>query len=106
MLTTIQPRRETLEGRSWEPMLALGMTSLLTGLPLREDLVGSGAIGQDALILAAGGLPEKIWASKEAGYKVFLLSHDALQGEKMLDDLRVVPIRNIQEAWVVGIKPD
>ncbi|MGH9878440.1 MAG: hypothetical protein ACRD5H_12455, partial [Nitrososphaerales archaeon] len=47
----ILSRRQTLEGRSWELMLTLGMISLLTGAPLRDNVTGSAELVRMARFL-------------------------------------------------------
>ncbi|MGI0013234.1 MAG: S16 family serine protease [Nitrososphaera sp.] len=88
----ILSRRQTLEGRSWELMLTLGMISLLTGAPLRDNVTGSGRIGQNGKVLEVSSLSEKTKAARIAGYTAFLVSQ-----ERTLEDVSGIEVYGVED---------
>ena len=95
----VQPVRQSIMGRSWELMLALGMCSLLTGISPKPGITGTGKIGQDGMILKVSSYLEKIWASVKAGHTKFLLPGSALTEVKRFSQFAIIPIANIHDAW-------
>jgi predicted S18 family serine protease len=68
--------------------LALGFSSLLTGIPLRQGMTASGIIDDNGNITPVGSLARKIMAAKEAGLTTFLLSID----QKLEAGEQVIPV--------------
>ena len=64
---------QTIQGRSWELALALGFSSLLTGVPLSSGITISGVIAGNGNIVPVASLSRKIMAAKEAGFHTFLV---------------------------------
>jgi predicted ATP-dependent protease len=78
------------------------MCSLLTGIPLQPGITGTGKIGENGRLLPVSSYEEKIWSSREAGYKTFLVPYESLRERKVLSQLEVIPVQNIKEAWPVA----
>jgi ATP-dependent Lon protease len=60
------------------------LVSLLTGIPVREDVAMTGEITLRGQVLPVGGIKEKALAAQRAGIKVFILPK---RNEMDLDEL-------------------
>lgn len=60
-------------GPSAGGIMTVGLTALLLNLPLRPNITMTGMINPDGSIGPVGGLREKLEASAQAGFKVFLV---------------------------------
>lgn len=96
----LHERRRTVQGGSWELMLTLGMSALLANTQLPSGVTGTGRVRNDGSIMAVGSYIEKIWASKEYGLTTFLIPYESLTGQKQLEQLQVIPVETLVEAWV------
>jgi Lon-like protease len=90
-------------------MWALGVYELLT----REDLLGgrevagTGTIDLEGEVGPVGGIEQKVRAAEEAGADVFVLPADNLEGARSVArDIRLVPVRSLEEAVQALSSPD
>ncbi len=60
-------------GPSAGAAITIGVFSLLTGIPLREEVMMTGMINPDGTIGPVGGIPTKIKAAAKFGVKTFLI---------------------------------
>lgn len=94
--------QDSIKGTSWELPLALGLISLLSGVPLRDGLTGTGAIGKDGIITPVGYVPEKVRAARDAGYSLFLVSSDQPRESIEAGGMHIIPVRTLQDAWNIA----
>jgi hypothetical protein len=98
-----QPR-QNLTGGSWEMMLCLGMISLLTNTPLKEDVTGTGRVSESGQIGSVGSYEEKVDASRVAGCKLFLAPSEGLREKH--SSMCIIPTGNIFQAWQLAKQED
>jgi PDZ domain-containing secreted protein len=55
--------------------------------------------GEDGRLESVGDYPAKIMGAHHAGLKLFLLPRESLAEAKEDEDMRVILIRSISEAW-------
>jgi ATP-dependent Lon protease len=72
------------DGPSAGVTLVTALVSLLTGIPVREDVAMTGEITLRGQVLPVGGIKEKALAAQRAGIKVFILPK---RNEMDLDEL-------------------
>lgn len=72
------------DGPSAGTAMTTALTSLLTGVPVREDVAMTGEITLRGQVLPVGGIKEKALAVRRAGVTTFVLPH---RNEVDLDDL-------------------
>ena len=68
--------------------MTTALVSLLTGIPVREDVAMTGEITLRGQVLPVGGIKEKALAAHRAGVKTFILPR---RNEVDLDDLPADP---------------
>jgi ATP-dependent Lon protease len=82
--------------------MAVAITSVLTGVPVRKDLAMTGEITLRGRVLAIGGLKEKLLAALRSGVKTVLIP---LENEKDLAEvpenvkkgLEIIPVSTVDE---------
>jgi ATP-dependent Lon protease len=82
--------------------MAVAITSVLTGVPIRKDLAMTGEITLRGRVLAIGGLKEKLLAALRSGVKTVLIP---LENEKDLAEvpenvkagLEIIPVATVDE---------
>jgi len=72
------------DGPSAGVAMTIALVSLLTGIPVREDVAMTGEITLRGQVLPVGGIKEKSLAARRAGIKTFVLPR---RNEVDLDDL-------------------
>jgi ATP-dependent Lon protease len=90
------------DGPSAGVAMAVAITSVLTGVPIRKDIAMTGEITLRGRVLAIGGLKEKLLAALRSGVKTVLIP---LDNEKDLADvpenvkagLTIVPVGTVDE---------
>jgi len=90
------------DGPSAGVAMAVAITSVLTGVPIRKDLAMTGEITLRGRVLAIGGLKEKLLAALRSGVKTVLIP---LENEKDLADvpenvksgLEIIPVATVDE---------
>src|ERR1700722_11250944 len=90
------------DGPSAGVAMAVAITSVLTGVPVRKDLAMTGEITLRGRVLAIGGLKEKLLAALRSGVKTVLIPID---NEKDLADvpdnvknaLNIIPVSTVDE---------
>ncbi|HEX5165066.1 MAG TPA: endopeptidase La [Thermomicrobiales bacterium] len=98
------------DGPSAGVALTTALVSLLTGIPVREDVAMTGEVTLRGQVLPVGGIKEKSLAAHRAGVTTFILPK---RNEADLDDLpanlkdalRFVPVETIDDALAVSL-PD
>ena len=82
--------------------MAVAITSVLTGIPIRKDLAMTGEITLRGRVLAIGGLKEKLLAALRSGVKTVLIP---IENEKDLAEvpdnvkagLEIIPVSTVDE---------
>ena len=72
------------DGPSAGVAMTIALVSLLTGIPVSEDVAMTGEITLRGQVLPVGGIKEKSLAARRAGIKTFVMPH---RNEVDLDDL-------------------
>jgi ATP-dependent Lon protease len=72
------------DGRSAGVAMTIALVSLLSGIPVREDVAMTGEITLRGQVLPVGGIKEKSLAARRAGIKTFVMPR---RNEVDLDDL-------------------
>ena len=72
------------DGPSAGMTMTTALVSLLTGMPVRDDVAMTGEITLRGQVLPVGGIKEKALAARRAGVDTFILPH---RNEADLDDL-------------------
>jgi ATP-dependent Lon protease len=91
------------DGPSAGVAMAVAITSVLTGIPIRKDLAMTGEISLRGRVLPIGGLKEKLLAALRSGIKTVLIPQE---NEKDLADvpenvksaLEIIPMAMVDEA--------
>ena len=91
------------DGPSAGVAMVTAITSVLTGVPIRNDLAMTGEITLRGRVLAIGGLKEKLLAALRSGIKTVLIPSE---NEKDLADipanvkeaLQIIPVSTADEA--------
>jgi len=90
------------DGPSAGVAMAVAITSVLTGIPVRKDLAMTGEITLRGRVLAIGGLKEKLLAALRSGVKTVLIP---LENEKDLAEvpenvksgLEIIPVSTVDD---------
>ena len=90
------------DGPSAGVAMAVAITSVLTGVPIRKDIAMTGEITLRGRVLAIGGLKEKLLAALRSGVKTVLIP---LENEKDLAEvpesvkagLEIIPVATVDE---------
>jgi len=90
------------DGPSAGVAMAVAITSVLTGIPIRKDLAMTGEITLRGRVLAIGGLKEKLLAALRSGVKTVLIP---LENEKDLAEvpesvkagLEIIPVATVDD---------
>jgi ATP-dependent Lon protease len=98
------------DGPSAGVAVATCLASLLSCLPVRHDVAMTGEITLRGKILSVGGIREKLLAAHRSRIKVALLPIGNLKDleevpQEVLDDLEIVFIDRIEEAWERSLMP-
>ncbi|GBD15524.1 Lon protease 2 [bacterium HR26] len=88
------------DGPSAGITLVTALVSLLTGIPVRDEVAMTGEITLRGQVLPVGGIKEKALAAQRAGVKVFILPK---RNELDLDDLPPVLKENLRFVLVENI---
>ncbi len=91
------------DGPSAGITLTMSLYSALTAKPARNDIAMTGEITLRGNVLAIGGLTEKLLAAKRNGIKTILIPKENAKDlpeipHKVLDELEIIQIENIDEA--------
>lgn len=95
---------ESFNGRSWELMLALGMMSLKTGIPLRPEFAARATVDAVDKIGSVGSISEKIEAARKHAHSRFLVSTEQEEYRGMEN---VIPVSSVYSAFFIltGLVP-
>lgn len=96
-----------ISGPSAGALLTLTLYKILSGYPMETKISGTGAINLDGSVEAVGGVPQKISALRNIGYRViFIPISNYIQLEPRINDsfmgLNIIPVGNI--APLLGVK--
>ena len=91
------------DGPSAGVAMAVAITSVLTGIPVRKDLAMTGEITLRGRVLPIGGLKEKLLAALRSGIKTVLIPSEnekdlAEVPENVKSQLEIIPIATADEA--------
>jgi Lon-like protease len=93
---------EGIGGPSAGMMFTLGIIDKLDPADLTggDIIAGTGTMDDEGNVGPIGGIPQKLYAAREAGSKVFLTPADNCEEAKAnaIDDLRLVKVANIDDA--------
>ncbi len=116
-LITVNPKAIMIGGPSASAYVAVAMWALLTNRTLRNGVTMTGMILPDGLIGPVGGVPEKVKAAAEAGFKVVLIPYVeryVYEDGRLIDmvkygrelGVKVIPVADIEDAikYFTGIK--
>jgi len=91
------------DGPSAGVAMAVALTSLYTGVPVRPDTAMTGEITLTGLVLPVGGIKEKVLAARRAGLKQVILPRDNEADlrdlpEEVRQELTITLVERIEEA--------
>jgi ATP-dependent Lon protease len=91
------------DGPSAGVAMAVAITSVLTGIPIRKDLAMTGEITLRGRVLPIGGLKEKLLAALRSGIKTVLIPSEnekdlAEVPENVKAGLEIIPMATVDEA--------
>ena len=91
------------DGPSAGVAMAVALTSVLTGVPIRKEVAMTGEITLRGRVLAIGGLKEKLLAALRSGVKTVLIPQEnekdlADVPENVKSNLTVIPMSTVDEA--------
>jgi ATP-dependent Lon protease len=91
------------DGPSAGVAMAVAITSVLTGIPIRKDLAMTGEITLRGRVLPIGGLKEKLLAALRSGIKTVLIPSEnekdlAEVPENVKSQLEIIPISTADQA--------
>ncbi|MGE5558856.1 MAG: Lon family ATP-dependent protease [Bacillota bacterium] len=88
-----------IDGPSAGMAIALVIISCLTGQPLRQDVAVTGEISIQGKIKPVGGIYEKIFGAKQAGFKIVLIpGENEKDVPSSLKGIKVMPLNTLEEA--------
>jgi ATP-dependent Lon protease len=90
------------DGPSAGVAMAVAITSVLTGIPIRKDLAMTGEITLRGRVLPIGGLKEKLLAALRSGIKTVLIPIEnekdlAEVPENVKSGLEIIPVSTVDE---------
>jgi ATP-dependent Lon protease len=90
------------DGPSAGVAMAVAITSVLTGVPIRKDLAMTGEITLRGRVLAIGGLKEKLLAALRSGIKTVLIPQENVKDladipENVRSGLEIIPVATADE---------
>ncbi|QCE32195.1 endopeptidase La [Acetobacteraceae bacterium] len=90
------------DGPSAGIALVLALTSIFTGLQVRQDIAMTGEVTLQGRVLAIGGLKEKLLAALRAGIKKVLIPKENEKdlkdmAQEVLQTLEIIPITDVKE---------
>ena len=87
-----------IDGPSAGVAITLAVISYLTKRPIPQNIAVTGEVSIQGKIKAVGGVLEKIYGARQAGVKtVFVPKENEKDVPDGLDDIKVIPVGNIQE---------
>ncbi|MDR0354161.1 MAG: endopeptidase La [Deltaproteobacteria bacterium] len=98
------------DGPSAGIALATAVVSLISGQKVRPEVAMTGEISLRGLVLAVGGLKEKLLAAKRAGLSTILIPADNLadlseMNRSVLDGLKLVPVTTLDDVLEYALLP-
>ena len=83
--------------------MAVAITSVLTGIPIRKDLAMTGEITLRGRVLPIGGLKEKLLAALRSGIRTVLIPSENVKDlaevpENVKSGLEIIPMATVDEA--------
>ncbi|MDZ4693938.1 MAG: endopeptidase La [Deltaproteobacteria bacterium] len=96
------------DGPSAGITMAVVLASLVSGIPVRQDVAMTGELTLRGRVLPIGGLKEKLLAAARAGMKIVIIPHaNAPELVEVPDNIRakmkIIPIRTMDEALAIAL---
>ncbi len=96
------------DGPSAGVAMAVAITSVLTGVPIRKDIAMTGEITLRGRVLAIGGLKEKLLAALRSGVKTVLIPQEnekdlAEVPENVKSGLIIIPVATVDEVMAQAL---
>ncbi|HEX7758431.1 MAG TPA: endopeptidase La [Caulobacteraceae bacterium] len=96
------------DGPSAGVAMAVAITSVLTGIPIRKDLAMTGEITLRGRVLPIGGLKEKLLAALRSGIKTVLIPSEnekdlAEVPDNVKSQLEIIPIATADQALALAL---
>ena len=104
----LSPAMLPKSGSGFDVAMAVAITSVLTGIPIRKDLAMTGEITLRGRVLPIGGLKEKLLAALRSGIKTVLIP---IENEKDLAEvpenvkagLKIIPVSTVDEVLALAL---
>ncbi|NLZ38397.1 MAG: ATP-dependent protease, Lon family [Firmicutes bacterium] len=87
-----------IDGPSAGLAVVISLLSAIKGWPVAQDLAVTGEISLQGYVRPVGGIPEKLYGARMAGIKTVLIPEENKVDIPPLEDIQVIPIRNVEEA--------
>ncbi len=95
-----------LDGPSAGLAMVLALISAVEDIPLRQDVAVTGEISLQGKVKPVGGIQEKIYGAVQAEVKrVLVPMENAREIPKGIDDMEIIPVERVQEAWDLVFVP-
>ena len=97
------------DGPSAGITLFTALTSLVTGVPVDNEIAMTGELSLRGQVMPIGGLPEKLMAAQRAGIKKVLIPYENKEDlnevpEEIKEQLEIVPVETIEEVVLHALK--
>ncbi len=97
------------DGPSAGITLFTALTSLVTGVPVDNEIAMTGELSLRGQVMPIGGLPEKLMAAQRAGIKKVLIPYENQEDlnevpEEIKEQLEIVPVETIEEVVLHALK--
>jgi len=96
------------DGPSAGITMATVLASLVSGIPVRQDVAMTGELTLRGRVLPIGGLKEKLLAAARAGMKIVIIPHANAPElvevpENIRAKLKIIPIKTMDEALAIAL---
>jgi ATP-dependent Lon protease len=96
------------DGPSAGTAIFTSMVSVLTGIPVKNDVAMTGEITLRGRVLAIGGLKEKLLAAHRSGIKTVLIPEDNQKDlaeipNNIKKGLKIIPVKNVEDVLTYAL---